>query len=261
MHSIAWFILGFLLGWLLQWGLSYFYFRRRRDRRAPQSRSTTDSYSGEAPIPVAEMEPVTNRNPEEDAAGFPVASVVDPAPAQPVPATVMPSSAHTFRQESVSIPPQATETTAPSDDLTLVRGIGRMYARYLQQVGVLTFDQLAAQGPEALVAVLRAQGIKGIGVKRVSNWINEARSLTQATGQAVLGDNDLTLIHGIDNVYALRLRRAGIDTFRALAQATPAQLETAVTPQPWVQVNFAGWIRQAKALAGLQPPIESVEDR
>jgi len=262
MHSAAWFLFGFLLGWLLQWALSYFYFRRRPDRQAAVPRDAvvpaTSVPSEENPEPGAPAQP--SKGADAKTTMLPETRIVAvPAPTSqelhisaertvPAAASPAPGPLKTFRQESVALPDEPAPAL-PDDDLTLIRGIGSTYLSYLQKVGVTTFAQLAAETPASLKERLDERSIKGIGVYRLGNWINEARSLTQVTGQALLDNSDLTLIHGIGNVYALRLRRAGIDSFRKLAEATPEQLQAAVKPKPWMRLDFEDWIRQAKVFA------------
>jgi len=62
--------------------------------------------------------------------------------------------------------------------------------------------------------------------------------------------DDLTQVNGIGPTYHQRLRRGGIHTFAQLADASVAQLEEIIGPQPWQNVDLASWIEQAQALAG-----------
>lgn len=55
-------------------------------------------------------------------------------------------------------------------------------------------------------------------------------------------------IRGIGDVYARRLRAAGIRTFADLAALTPDEARAFARAQPW-QADAADWIEQAKELA------------
>lgn len=61
---------------------------------------------------------------------------------------------------------------------------------------------------------------------------------------------DLQQIKGIGPKTAQLLQAAGIHTVQDLAQSTPAQLEAAVNAPAWRQPDYAGWIAQARTLAG-----------
>jgi ABC-type multidrug transport system ATPase subunit len=65
--------------------------------------------------------------------------------------------------------------------------------------------------------------------------------------------NDLTQIRGIGPTIANRLYAAGIETFAALAQLTPAHLERIAMPTRRIPgVNSQDWIEQARQLASSQ---------
>lgn len=55
-------------------------------------------------------------------------------------------------------------------------------------------------------------------------------------------------IRGIGDVFARRLRAAGIRTFADLAALTPDEARALAQARPW-QADTADWIEQAKALA------------
>lgn len=55
-------------------------------------------------------------------------------------------------------------------------------------------------------------------------------------------------IRGIGDVFARRLRAAGIRTFADLAALTPDEARALAQAQPW-QADPADWIEQAQALA------------
>lgn len=59
----------------------------------------------------------------------------------------------------------------------------------------------------------------------------------------------LQVINGIGNVFAERLRQAGIDSFVKLSQLTPDQAAQIVRAKSWQAVDAASWIEQARQLA------------
>ena len=59
-------------------------------------------------------------------------------------------------------------------------------------------------------------------------------------------EDKLTDIVGIGVVYAKRLRKEGISTFKALAKLKPAQLQKMINPATWQTLDFESWIEQAR---------------
>lgn len=78
-------------------------------------------------------------------------------------------------------------------------------------------------------------------------------TVTTPTSTQVVRD-DLTKITGIGPTYAGRLYSAGITTYAALAQLTPAQIKAIVAPgRTGNFIDAAAWITQAQALAQAKP--------
>lgn len=70
----------------------------------------------------------------------------------------------------------------------------------------------------------------------------------------VAARDDLTKISGIGPTYAGRLYTAGITTYAALAQLTPAQIKAIVAPgRAGNFIDAEAWITQAQALAQVKP--------
>jgi predicted flap endonuclease-1-like 5' DNA nuclease len=63
---------------------------------------------------------------------------------------------------------------AESDDLTIIRGIGPVFQKRLNELGIMTFRQLADTKPD----MLDAEGINGVGVD-LESWIEQARELAE----------------------------------------------------------------------------------
>jgi|SwirhisoilCB1_FD_contig_31_1270599_length_711_multi_2_in_0_out_0_1 predicted flap endonuclease-1-like 5' DNA nuclease/nitrogen fixation-related uncharacterized protein len=64
--------------------------------------------------------------------------------------------------------------TGESDDLTIIRGIGPVFQKRLNELGIMTFRQLADTKPD----MLDAEGINGVGVD-LESWIEQARELAE----------------------------------------------------------------------------------
>ncbi len=71
--------------------------------------------------------------------------------------------------------PPVSASEQDADDLTLIRGIGRVYQSKLQELGVRTFRQLADADPAYL-----EESVQGVGVD-VPSWIAQAGDLAAQT--------------------------------------------------------------------------------
>jgi predicted flap endonuclease-1-like 5' DNA nuclease len=58
--------------------------------------------------------------------------------------------------------------------------------------------------------------------------------------------DDLTVIKGIGSVFQWKLRDAGVNTYRQLAEADPAKLRRMLDVKEWQRVEVEAWIEQAK---------------
>jgi nucleotidyltransferase/DNA polymerase involved in DNA repair len=58
----------------------------------------------------------------------------------------------------------------------------------------------------------------------------------------------LESVKGIGTAYASRLRAAGIQSIRDLANTTPGHLETIIKAPKWRQPDYANWIRYARMM-------------
>ncbi len=135
------------------------------------------------------------------------------------------------------------------DNLAAVHGIGGLYERRLYQVGIFTWDQLARMDPGSLEEITRA--LPGSNTRA---WIEQAGELAKASdrvGAVYDGPlpEDLTRIHGIDQVYEDELYAAGIFTYRQLAERAPDELARIIPAHlAGDHLDFAGWVAQADSL-------------
>jgi hypothetical protein len=72
--------------------------------------------------------------------------------------------------------PPAGQTASQQDDLTIVKGVGPVYAARLQDSGISSLAGLAAAQAETLSATI------DVPVGRVSAWIDEAAFLSSFQG-------------------------------------------------------------------------------
>jgi len=144
-----------------------------------------------------------------------------------------------------------TRGQSEGDDLTQLEGIGPMYAERLRNGGITTFAQLAETDEAALATIISAPAWRRIDF---ASWIEQAR-LAAAGDTAGLqalqsrlhhreGDN-LRLIRGLGDRSAAGLRAAGIDSYAALAAATPEQVDVAVRAGGGRGGDYAAWIEEA----------------
>lgn len=85
--------------------------------------------------------------------------LVSPQPAQPTAQT-----------------PEAGSYTFVIDRLEQIRGLGPLYARRLNQNGILTYAALADLSPAMLQSIVAPQGPLGLPVE---DWLAEARRLAR----------------------------------------------------------------------------------
>ena len=99
-----------------------------------------------------------------------------------------------------------------------IEGIGEVYARKLQEIGLVTTEALLKRGatPKGCEEIAEQSGIDG---KKILEWVNRA---------------DLFRIKGVAEEYSDLLENAGVDTVPELAQRNPANLHVKLT-----EVNLA----------------------
>lgn len=147
------FVLGLLVGWLVEWLIDYFFWRRRRVERVAvlveeSHRDASDSPARALPvepIPQAAEEKREEIRPQERVVAAPVRPVEPVVPVQP-------------------------------DNLQVIKGIGPVIERKLNEAGVLTFQQLSDLSHADLERIL------GSTIKRLANEdaiLEQARALAR----------------------------------------------------------------------------------
>ncbi len=158
------------------------------------------------------------------------------------------------------------------DDLTLIRGIGPFIERKLNELGIFTFEQIAALD-EALIDQLTTAIEFFPGRIKRDDWVGQAQRLStikaekpQALKQNVAFPNnpeDLTIIEGIGPKIAELLRQRQIRTWHDLAQASVAQLRTILDEAGGIfrQHDPTTWPEQAQmAVQGQWSKLKAYQD-
>jgi predicted flap endonuclease-1-like 5' DNA nuclease/nitrogen fixation-related uncharacterized protein len=103
------------------------------------------------------------------------AAAIPASAAQATPAPAAQAGPDTATQDTSAAPTASSDNgTAQHDDLTIIRGIGPVFQKRLNELGITTFRQLADTKP----AMLDAEGINGVGVD-LESWIEQARELAE----------------------------------------------------------------------------------
>lgn len=125
--------------------------------------------------------------------------------------------------------------------LTMIEGVGEVYAEKLRAAGVTSTEDLLEKGatPKGREALAEATGLSP---KLILRWVNHV---------------DLYRIKGIGEEYADLLEYAGVDTVPELAQRNPENLhakllevnaERKLVRRPPTLSQVMDWVRQAKEL-------------
>jgi predicted flap endonuclease-1-like 5' DNA nuclease len=124
------------------------------------------------------------------------------------------------------------------DPLVDIEGIGPVYAQRLNDAGIFSFRQLAAQTPERLREIINPEAWQKIDV---ADWIAQAKAMADS--------DPLEDIVGIGEIYAHRLNRAGIYTFAQLAALSPERIEQIAEVEEPQMIDAKSWIAQARGFA------------
>lgn len=138
-----------------------------------------------------------------------------------------------------------------AQNLAAIRGIGPVFEQKFYAAGIGTYAELAALSDAEIEAIIQPKEWQDFDYE---SWNEQARRLAEksvtvsAVWNGIIPD-DLSKIRGIGDVFEQKLYEAGIMTFAFLAAATVAQLEAIIQPLEWQEVDFAGWVAQARDLA------------
>jgi predicted flap endonuclease-1-like 5' DNA nuclease len=143
----------------------------------------------------------------------------------------------------------ATRTVGYPDDLTRVKGIGRVYARRLHEAGIFTWHQLSQTDVDTLIEIAEPPVSAN-----VAEWPERARELAERhkrVGAAYVGPvpDDLTRIKGLGAVAVQALYRAGIVTYAQLASVSDEALADVVPTSPTGErIDYLRWHMEASKL-------------
>jgi predicted flap endonuclease-1-like 5' DNA nuclease len=71
----------------------------------------------------------------------------------------------------------SSAASATADDLTAIDGVGPAYVRALNELGIFTFAELAAQSPDDLAERMQSVRVTAERIRRES-WIEQAQART-----------------------------------------------------------------------------------
>jgi predicted flap endonuclease-1-like 5' DNA nuclease len=144
---------------------------------------------------------------------------------------------------------------ARRDDLEQIDGIGRVYEQKLFDAGIDTFARLAITPASRLREIIEPASWQQIDF---DSWIEQARKCAEVVIFDLLPYR-LEEIHGIGPTYAKRLNAAGIITFSDLANTSEKRLREVIMPKGGLNIDFANWIKEARAFVALttadRPPL------
>lgn len=132
------------------------------------------------------------------------------------------------------------------DDLTKIKGIGKVYAQRLKDMGIYTWIQVAETEPPLL-----KDWVAATKTANVDEWPQLARSLAIANDRTEAHysgppPDDLTEIIGITKRYEQMLNKLGIVTFSQLVQAEPKAVIEGLAPARIVDAAIYDWQVQAE---------------
>jgi predicted flap endonuclease-1-like 5' DNA nuclease len=145
----------------------------------------------------------------------------------------------------------AGRAVACPQDLSRVRGIGRVFEEKLYAAGIGTFWELAQAADEELTRILEIKEFQRVNLAEIKASAQALAEETDTVGRQWDGTppDDFELLEGIGEVYEGRLYDAGICTYRALAAVTVEQLAAICNAPAWRMPDYANWIAQAARLA------------
>ena len=165
--------------------------------------------------------------------------------------SLMPDAKLSAANSAVAVRMLPQMVSAPQD-LTDVKGIGRVFEQRLYEAGIGTFWELATMSDDDLKQILQLNELQLLHMD-LDAIRADARRLAEETntvGQIWDGEapDDFEPIEGIGKIFEQRLYNAGIRKYSDLASKTPEELAAIVKPKPPAQPDFESWIEQARQL-------------
>ena len=139
----------------------------------------------------------------------------------------------------------------PHDDLTRIKGIGPFIEQQLNDIGITSFQQLAAMDDRNIREVTKAIGFFEGRIKE-DDWVGQATKLAAEAGSSDKRESvdatDLTIVSGIGDKMQDVLRAGGIRTLPELANTSAEQLNAVLEAADQLQraSNPGTWSQQAQ---------------
>lgn len=135
------------------------------------------------------------------------------------------------------------------DNLTKIKGIGKVFQGRLYDAGIYTWEQLAATDTDQITSIISPEAWQKL---EPDSWRTQAAELARKKRQkgGIMPD-DLKLIHGIGQVYEGKLNEAGIETFSVLAASSATRIKEIIDADELQkqQIEPSRWIIDASILA------------
>jgi predicted flap endonuclease-1-like 5' DNA nuclease/uncharacterized protein (UPF0335 family) len=202
-----------------------------------------------APVAAPEDTPPLEFGPLHPRPELPDAEMVEEEP------TVIVGADKRILHEKIILPGQAPE----ADDLTRIEGIGPFLERKLNEIGVYTYDEIAAWDSERIQEVTTAIQYFDGRIER-DQWVEQAARLAlrkqenpeafrkSTAGPLSKDPEDLKVIEGIGIKIEELLKQAGISDWASLADADVEQLKAILDAAgPNFRIHDPGtWPSQAR---------------
>ena len=152
-------------------------------------------------------------------------------------------------------------TAACPQHLSDVRGIGSVFEQRLYEAGIGSYWQLSQLADARLGEILQVTGLQAKQIDYdairadAQRLAKESKSIGRTWSQTK--PDDFEPLEGIGHTFEKRLYDAGICTFKALAQATVAQLEEICHAPAHLKPDYALWIKQAQDLVAKRQSTQS----
>ena len=167
-------IIGFVIGWLVEWILDNQYRRMRELQDALKQREEGET------VEAHTVPPVTGTGDEEFVRTF---REFLAEREEEVRALRVELKEQEARYEDLEARFEAYMATHP-DDLTDIKGIGRIYQWKLRDGGINTYQQLATTTPERIREILDVPAWRKLDPE---SWIEQARVLTRRSESVTSG--------------------------------------------------------------------------
>jgi predicted flap endonuclease-1-like 5' DNA nuclease len=170
MNTVTAFILGLLVGWVIEWIIDWVYWRRRTAELTRKLESAEKSGGGrpelEAQLSRLKLD---NAALQDKVTALEARNVNMQTPARTAPEITIaqPAAANTMVSRRASVP-------VTPDDLVVIKGIGPVISKKLNDAGISTYQELAAMTPSQL------REIVGDLIQRLANEddiLNQAKEL------------------------------------------------------------------------------------